>query len=31
MKYLALYDMNRADDARRGRFLDHVGRTLEAF
>jgi putative NADPH-quinone reductase len=31
MRYLALYDMNRADDARRGRFLDHVGRTLEAF
>lgn len=28
-RYLALYDMNRADDARRRRFLDRVGREME--
>ncbi|PRY26358.1 putative NADPH-quinone reductase [Aliiruegeria haliotis] len=31
MKYLALYDMNRADDARRGAFLSKVGREMETF
>lgn len=30
MKYLALYDMNRADDAKRGAFLARVGREIEA-
>ena len=30
-RYLALYDMNRADDARRGAFLDRVGREMRAF
>lgn len=30
-EYLALYDMNRADAARRGAFLDRVGREMEAF
>ena len=30
-RYLALYDMNRADDAARGGFLDRVGREMEAF
>lgn len=29
-RYLALYDMNRADAARRGRFLDRVGREMAA-
>lgn len=29
--YLALYDMNRADAARRAAFLDRVGRSLEGF
>lgn len=31
MKYLALYDMNRADAARRGAFLDRVGREMAGF
>ena len=31
MKYLALYDMNRATDAARGAFLDRVGREMDAF
>jgi putative NADPH-quinone reductase len=31
MRYLALYDMNRADEARRRAFLDRVGREMEAF
>jgi NAD(P)H dehydrogenase (quinone) len=31
MRYLALYDMNRADDAARGAFLARVGREMEAF
>lgn len=30
MKYLALYDMNRADDAKRAGFLDKVGREIGA-
>lgn len=30
MKYLALYDMNRADDARRAAFLDRVKREMGA-
>lgn len=30
-RYLALYDMNRADDAKRGVFLDRVTREMEAF
>ncbi|MDG4647169.1 NAD(P)H-dependent oxidoreductase [Roseibacterium sp. SDUM158017] len=30
-RYLALYDMNRADDARREDFLGRVGREMEAF
>ena len=30
MKYLALYDMNRADAAKRGAFLDRVGREMAA-
>ncbi|SES20506.1 Putative NADPH-quinone reductase (modulator of drug activity B) [Tranquillimonas rosea] len=30
LRYLALYDMNRADAARRGRFLERVGREMEA-
>jgi NAD(P)H dehydrogenase (quinone) len=30
-RYLALYDMNRTDDARRGAFLAQVGREMEAF
>lgn len=30
MRYLALYDMNRADAARRNAFLDRVGREIEA-
>lgn len=30
MRYLALYDMNRATDARRSAFLDKVGREMEA-
>lgn len=29
MRYLALYDMNRADTARRRAFLDRVGREME--
>lgn len=29
-RYLALYDMNRADDARRGAYLDRVGREMAA-
>jgi putative NADPH-quinone reductase len=28
MRYLALYDMNRADDARRAAYLDRVGREM---
>mgnify|MGYP006292577633 FL=1 len=31
MRYLALYDMNRATEARRRAFLDHVGRQMEVF
>jgi hypothetical protein len=31
MRYLALYDMNRADRARRAAFLDRVGREMEVF
>lgn len=31
MRYLALYDMNRADDAKRRAFLDRVSREMEAF
>lgn len=31
MKYLALYDMNRATDAQRGAFLTRVGQQLERF
>jgi putative NADPH-quinone reductase len=31
MRYLALYDMNRASDATRDAFLDRVGREMEAF
>jgi putative NADPH-quinone reductase len=31
MRYLALYDMNRASDAKRDAFLDRVGREMEAF
>ncbi|MEL7345622.1 MAG: NAD(P)H-dependent oxidoreductase, partial [Pseudomonadota bacterium] len=31
MKYLALYDMNRATDAKRGAFVDKVGREMETF
>lgn len=30
MKYLALYDMNRASDAKRARFLDKVGQEMQA-
>lgn len=30
MRYLALYDMNRNDDARRRGFLDRVGREMES-
>lgn len=29
MRYLALYDMNRASDAKRAAFLDRVGREME--
>jgi len=31
LKYLALYDMNRATDQKRGQFLQRVGREMEAF
>ncbi|MEL6418884.1 MAG: NAD(P)H-dependent oxidoreductase, partial [Pseudomonadota bacterium] len=31
MRYLALYDMNRADEARRGRFLKQVETEMEVF
>lgn len=31
MRYLALYDMNRATDARRSAFLDRVGREMGSF
>ena len=31
MRYLALYDMNRADAARRAAFLARVGREMETF
>jgi putative NADPH-quinone reductase len=31
MKYLALYDMNRATDTTRGAFLTRVGREMESF
>jgi hypothetical protein len=31
MEYLALYDMNRATDARRARFLTHVAARLGSF
>ncbi|MGB0662005.1 MAG: NAD(P)H-dependent oxidoreductase [Mangrovicoccus sp.] len=30
MKYLALYDMNRASENKRGQFLQRVGREMEA-
>lgn len=30
MRYLALYDMNRADDGKRAAFLKRVGREMEA-
>jgi putative NADPH-quinone reductase len=30
-RYLALYDMNRATDARRAAFLDRVGQEMKAF
>lgn len=30
MRYLALYDMNRASDAKRAAFLESVGREMEA-
>lgn len=30
-KYLALYDMNRASEEKRGQFLQRVGREMEAF
>ncbi|MEO0388971.1 MAG: flavodoxin family protein, partial [Pseudomonadota bacterium] len=31
MRYLALYDMNRATATRREAFLNRVGREMEAF
>jgi putative NADPH-quinone reductase len=31
MRYLAMYDMNRATEARRRAFLDRVGREMEVF
>ncbi|MEM8553874.1 MAG: NAD(P)H-dependent oxidoreductase [Pseudomonadota bacterium] len=31
MKYLALYDMNRASEEKRGQFLQRVGREMETF
>ncbi|WP_102107064.1 NAD(P)H-dependent oxidoreductase [Oceaniglobus roseus] len=31
MRYLALYDMNRADETRRAAFLARVGREMESF
>ena len=31
MRYLALYDMNRASDAKRGAFLNRLGREMETF
>jgi putative NADPH-quinone reductase len=31
LRYLALYDMNRATDAARSAFLDRVGREMEVF
>ena len=31
MRYLALYDMNRASDAKRGAFLNRVSREMETF
>ena len=31
MRYLALYDMNRATDATRAGFLDRVGREMDGF
>ncbi|QHQ33877.1 NAD(P)H-dependent oxidoreductase [Algicella marina] len=31
MRYLALYDMNRASDGKRSEFLSRVGREMEAF
>ncbi|QBF30686.1 NAD(P)H-dependent oxidoreductase [Thalassococcus sp. S3] len=31
MRYLALYDMNRASEQRRAQFLDRVGQEMEAF
>jgi putative NADPH-quinone reductase len=31
LRYLALYDMNRATDAARGAFIDRVGREMEVF
>jgi putative NADPH-quinone reductase len=31
MRYLALYDMNRASDAKRAAFVERVGREMERF
>ncbi len=31
MRYLALYDMNRATEARRAAFVDRVAREMERF
>ncbi len=31
LEYLALYDMNRASEEKRGQFLKRVGRTMETF
>jgi putative NADPH-quinone reductase len=31
MRYMALYDMNRASDAKRGAFLERVGQEMEGF
>ncbi len=31
MEYLALYDMNRASDQKRGAFLEHVTKKMERF
>ncbi len=31
MRYLALYDMNRATDQNRADFLDRVGHEMQAF
>jgi NAD(P)H dehydrogenase (quinone) len=31
MRYLALYDMNRASQEKRTAYLDHVGRQMKTF